>query len=233
MRTFECLRMRRFCRRVVHAFETSRTSRQKARHTIHRYDNVRTDMPYEAQTRATQPSGQSKPASVPGGWQAAAIAALSALLIRYWAKQSHSELRADERDNVSRVTDVSPQDLPGALDTVAGTPRQLAQFRDHDACSRRLAWVTLVRAPGQPPGRIRLRSGSYISPAFELLETPVRVAFPYPAPYATGHGVISVIGATAAAVVALTPPWHVPAQAGVEVRKVNWTPGGVCPGIDK
>lgn len=190
-------------------------------------------MPYEAQTRATQPGGQTKPASVPGGWQAAAIAALSALLVLYWARQTHSVPRLDDRDNISRITDVSPQDLPAALNTVAGTLRQLAQFRDHDACSRRLAWVTMARAPGQPPGRIRLQSGSYISPAFELLETPVRVAFPYPAPYATGHGVISVIGATTAAVVALVPPWHVPAQAGVEARKVNWPPGGLCPGTDK
>ena len=197
------------------------------------YDNVGTEMPSESQTRAMPSDKQSKPTSVPGGWQAVLIAALSALLIGYWARQNQSAPRLDDKDNVSRVADVAPQDLPAALDTVAGTPRQLAQFREHDACGRRLAWVTMVRAPGQATGRIRLQSGSYISPAFELLEAPVRVALPYPAPYATGHGVISVVGATAAAVVALTPPWHVPAQAGMQAREVTWTPSGVCPGANK
>ena len=190
-------------------------------------------MPSEVQTRAMPPGKQSKPASMPGRWQAAVIAALSALLVGYWARQSHSALRPEGTGNVSRVADVAPQDVPAALDTMAGTPRQLAQFRERDACGRPLAWVTIVRAPGQAPGRIRLQSGSYISPVFELMETPVRVALPYPAPYATGHGVISVVGATTAAVVALTPPWHVPAQAGVETREVTWTPAGACPGANK
>ncbi len=190
-------------------------------------------MPYEVQTQARTSGGQSKPAGVPGGWQAAAIAALSALLIGYGARQTRSVPLPEGTDNISRVADVSPQDFLAALDTVAGTPRQLAQFRDRDACGRRLAWVTMVRAPGQPSGQIRLQSGSYISPVFELMETPVRVALPYPAPYPTGHGVISVVGATTAAVVALSPPWHVPAQAGVETRTVTWTPASVCPGADK
>ena len=190
-------------------------------------------MPYDVQTGAMPAGGQSKPANVPGGWLASLIAAFSALLVVYWVRQTHIAPRFDDKANISSVTDVSPGDLQAALDTVAGTPRQLAQLRERDACGRRLAWVTIMRAPGQAPGRIRLRSGSYYSPPFDLLETPVRVALPYPAPYETGRGVISVVGATTAAVVALIPPWHVPAQAGVEARNVTWTPVGVCPNANK
>ena len=187
-------------------------------------------MPSEVQARDTPSGKQSQPARVPGAWQAAVIAALSALLVAYWARQDESAPRPEQEGSVSRVAGVAPQDMAAALNTVAETNRQLAQFRERDACGRLLAWVTIVRAPGQAPGRIRLQSGSYISPAFDLMETPVRVALPYPAPYATGHGVISVLGATAAAVVALTPPWHVPARAGEETRAVTWTPAAACPG---
>ena len=187
-------------------------------------------MPTEDQARASLPGERSQPVRLPGAWQAAVIAALSALSVGFWAGRADPAPGPEGRATVSRVADVTPQDLPAALDTVSGTPQQLAQFRERDACSRRLAWVTVVRAPGQPPGRIRLQSGSYFSPVFDLLDTPVRVAIPYPAPYPTGHGVISVVGATSAAVVALNPPWHVPAQAGVETREVTWTPGDGCPG---
>ena len=190
-------------------------------------------MPSETQIHGLPPGRQGQPPSVPGGWQAAVIAALSALLAGYGASQVHGKSRPDSKGGESRVAEVAPQDLAAALNTVAGTPQQLAQFRDHEACGRRLAWVTVARAAGQAPGRIRLQSGSYISPVFELGDAPVRVALPYPAPYATGHGLIVVVGATTAAVVALTPPWHVPAQAGVKAQKVTWTPNGICPGADK
>jgi hypothetical protein len=190
-------------------------------------------MPSEYQTRAALSVRQSRPASLPGGWQAFLIAALAALLAGYWARQGDSAPRPEGRDGLSRVAEVAPEDVPAALDTLSAAPEQLAQFRKRAACSRRLAWVTVVRAPGQAPGRIRLQSGGYVSPAFDLLDTPVRVAIPYPAPYPTGHGVISVIGTTTEAIVALTPPWRVPAQAAVQAREVSWTPAGECPGAGK
>ena len=183
----------------------------------------------EDQVGASLPGNQGNPARLPGGWQAALIAALSALLIGYLGRPGDNAPRSEGRPNVSRVAEVAPADLPAALDTVSGTPQQLAQLAERDSCSRRLAWVTLVRAPGQPTGRIRLRSGNYVSPAFDLTETPVRIALPYPAPYPAGHGTISVVGATTDAMVALTPPWHVLAQAGTDAREVTWTPAPSCP----
>lgn len=183
----------------------------------------------EDQAGASLPRQQGKPARLPGGWQAAAIAALSALLAGYLGRPGGNAPRTEGKPSISRVAEVAPSELPAALGTLSGTPRQLAQMAERDSCGRRLAWVTLVRAPGQPSGRTRLQSGSYVSPSFELIDTPVRVAIPFPAPYPSGHGTISVLGTATGAIVALTPAWHVAAQDGMQAREVSWTPAAGCP----
>jgi hypothetical protein len=183
-------------------------------------------MPTDVETRAA-PTGTGRATkAVPGLGIGVLVAALSALGFGYAAQASHGAAAAAD---VARLAEVAPQDIPAALETVEGTPARLARFKDLKACNARLAWVTVMRAPGQPAGRIRLQSGRYVSPGFELTEAPVRVALPYPAPYATGRGTISVLGATSDAIVALTPAWHVPAQGGAHAHQVTWTPVGACP----
>jgi hypothetical protein len=115
------------------------------------------------------------------------------------------------------------------LETIDAPRDQLDRFRQPASCGNHLAWIVIAREPGQPTGRIRLQSGTYISPAFDLTDTPVRVALPYPAPYATGHGTISVLGSTTDASVALVPAWHVAARAQWAARTVSWTPAETCP----
>lgn len=183
-------------------------------------------MPNDMEARATPAGARSASKAVPGMGTAVLVAGLSALGFGYWAEASPSAAAATD---VARMAEVSPQDVPAALDTVEGSAGQLARFKDPEACNARLAWVTVMRGPGQPAGRIRLQSGSYKSPVFELTEAPARVALPYPAPYAAGRGAISVIGTTSDAIVALTPPWRVRAQGGAQVRQVTWTPVGPCP----
>jgi hypothetical protein len=164
---------------------------------------------------------------VPGAGAAAIIAIASGLLGGYWAWPKPS---APSSGAASRIEEVSQGDLDGALGTIAVPPEQVERFRERDACGRKLAWVTVVRAPGvSAPGRIRLQSGRYVTPAFDLTDVPVRVAIPYPAPYPSGHGTIMVVGATIDATVALSPPWHVQAQAGPQPRQVTWKPSGDCP----
>jgi len=72
-------------------------------------------------------------------------------------------------------------------------------------CSVPLAQVAIWKIPGASGGAIRIRSGSYISPVFTLTDAPQRVAIPFPAPYASGQGVISVEGAANGAVIGLRP----------------------------
>ena len=90
-----------------------------------------------------------------------------------------------------------------------------------------------MRSPGQPDGRIRLQSGSYFSPAFELTDRPVRVAVPYPAPYAAGRGTMAVLGATTSAIVALRPAWAVVAGRPAQTRNVTWQPSGRCLALER
>ena len=154
------------------------------------------------------------------------VAGLSALGFGYRAQASRSEAAAAD---AARLAEVAPQDMTAALGTVEEAPVRSAWSKDPTACDARLAWVTLMLDPGQPAGRIRLQSGNYLTPVFQLTEAPVRVALPYPAPYAAGRGTISVLGATSDAVVALTPPWRVPARGRAHARQVTWTPVGACP----
>lgn len=177
---------------------------------------------------ATRPGTRAKPASLPGAWPAAVVVALSAVVFGVWARPGAEAPATSFAPGASVVAEVAPQDLDAALDTVSGSAEQLAQLRK-TACDHPLAWVTIMRAPGQPPGQIRLQSGPYVSPGFALGETPVRVALPFPGPYAAGHGTIAVLGTTARAVVSLLPAWHVPAREGVQVREVTWRPREGCP----
>ncbi len=181
-------------------------------------------MPTDVKTRARQAGARNATTAVPGLGMAAFAAGLSALGFGYWAQASRGAAA-----DVARMAEVAPQDMQEALATVEGTPAQMALFKDPKACSARLAWVVVKRDRGQPAGRIRLQSGSYFSPSFELTEVPVRVALPFYAPYATGRGTISVLGTTSDAIVTLTPPWRVPAQGGAHAREVTWTPAGPCP----
>ncbi len=178
---------------------------------------------------ASQSQTQGPPARVPGAWAAAIIAIISALITGYLARPDGKAADSTAPPGNSRLADVGPDEIGAALATLAVSPEQAAQFRAREACRRKLAWVTIAGQPHQPTGRIRLQSGRYMSPAFELTDVPVRVALPYPAPYPTGHGTIAVVGTTSDANVALTPPWPVAAQQGFQSREVTWTPLGACP----
>lgn len=127
----------------------------------------------------------------------------------------------------SRLVEVAPADVPAALGTLSGSGGVLERLRRQRGCEA-LAVVTLAAPPGRPPARVRLRSGSYYSPAFILTATPVRVAVPFPAPLEAGYGTLSVLSDGGEAVVALSPPWHLPPSPGEASRNVTWRPGAAC-----
>ncbi len=168
------------------------------------------------------------PAGVPGASAAALIAIISALITGILAQPKAEATDGAVPQGISQLAEVPADEIGAALETVALSPEQDAQFRARAACRLKLAWVTIARLPNQPAGRIRLQSGRYVSPAFDLTDVPVRVALPYPAPYPTGRGTIAVVGTSSDANVALTPPWRVAAQQGLQSREVTWTPSGAC-----
>jgi hypothetical protein len=155
------------------------------------------------------------------------IAVISGIMSWFWLGSGRANLPAP---NMSELTEVPESDIPGALTTMGPPNPGLAQFREaqEGRCRRPLAWVSLQSVPGEPPSHIRLISGTYFSPVFEVTAVPVRVALPYPAPYETGHGVLTAIDVGGSATVALLPAWRVAAQDGRASRVVTWHPVNNC-----
>jgi hypothetical protein len=96
-----------------------------------------------------------------------------------------------------------PGDINAALPTLdPGTSK--AAVDDAKNCKAPLAWVTLTQRSGHG-GMVRVRSGSYVSPPVKLTPAPQRIAVPYPAPYPTGRGVLTLVGEADQVGLFLTP----------------------------
>src|ERR1700742_206569 len=147
-----------------------------------------------------------------GLWAAASATVLSAILCSLWLMSGVSANSALDNDGSavgSELAQVEPQDIEGALTTMDGPPTALARFKEGaGGCTVPLAWIIVSPATGQHGQAIRLRSGHYFSPDFVLPGGPVRIAIPYPAPFETGHGTLTVLHTGGNATVALRPAWH-------------------------
>ncbi len=122
---------------------------------------------------------------------------------------------------------VATADLAGAAVTLDPAVSQQA-VSDAKACKLPIAWVTLARLPGGTGGMVRIRSGSYLSPAFAVSDTPQRVAIPFPAPYETGRGVLWMVGEAKGLDVRLYPGWSAASLDGAAPINVVWTPKDPC-----
>ncbi len=158
------------------------------------------------------------------------VAAISGVACWFWLTAGLASQSNATAPNVSDLAEVGEPDIAGALTTTSLPNAALAQFREakDGGCRRPLAWVSLVSPPGEPPSRIRLISGTYYSPIFQVSETPVRVAVPFPAPYETGHGTLTAIDVGGSATISLLPAWRVSAQEGKATRAVTWRPVTNC-----
>ncbi len=96
-------------------------------------------------------------------------------------------------------------------------------------CKAPLASVTLQAATGSAQQRIRIRSGSYLSPWLLLGDAPRRMAIPFPAPYATGRGEITVEAVTSPITLWLVPARSVGPEAGSDRIPVVWNTSNPCP----
>jgi hypothetical protein len=122
---------------------------------------------------------------------------------------------------------LAPTDITAALPTLDPATSKAA-VEDAKSCKAPLAWVTLVKWPGSRGGMVRISSGSYLSPPFQLTDAPQRIAIPYPAPYPTGRGVLSLVGDAEEVWFYLTPGWFVQTLKGTASINVHWTPGNPC-----
>jgi hypothetical protein len=168
----------------------------------------------------------------PGAWMALVSSLLSGWACWVWLMpQLIGELRpgAEATAVTSELAEVADSDLADALSTTGLPAATTASLRQSPrSCTERLAWVTLVRGRGQSPETVRLRSGNYFSPVLKLPATPVRVAIPFPGPYASGEGNLTVLGADAGLTVALTPAWSILPNTSSAMHRVTWRPSEDC-----
>lgn len=119
-----------------------------------------------------------------------------------------------------------PGDITAALPTLdPGTSK--AAVDDAKNCKVPLAWVTLTQRNGHG-GMVRVRSGQYLSPPIKLTAAPQRVAIPYPAPYPTGRGVLTLVGEADQVGFYLTPG-GVHDVNGTYPVNVRWQVRNPCP----
>jgi hypothetical protein len=157
-------------------------------------------------------------------------AVIFGVLCWFWLTSGRANAVKSIAPNTSDLTEVEDPEIAGALTTMSLSNAALAKFREgkDGECRRPLAWVSVVSAPGEPPSRVRLISGTYYSPTFDVSATPVRVALPFPAPYETGHGTLTAIDVGGSATISLLPAWRVSAQDGKTTRAVTWHPVKNC-----
>ena len=108
--------------------------------------------------------------------------------------------------NASDLAIVATSDIAAAATTISpAVSSQLAAAAKE--CKVPLAHLTISKLPGTAGGTIRVRSGNYLSPPFQVTDTPQRVAVPFPAAYPVGKGVISIEGNGSGTSVSLYPAW--------------------------
>jgi hypothetical protein len=187
------------------------------------------DMTQDTETRRAVPRKKNRGAA-PGIALIIAITLISGVVCWFWLATGRANPLKPTTPNASDLTEVKEGELAGALTTMDVSNEVRAQFKEakEGGCRRPLAWVSLVSAPGEPPGHLRLISGTYISPVFEVSATPVRVAIPFPAPYETGHGALTAIDVGGTATISLLPTWRISAQDGKTTHTVTWHPVKSC-----
>jgi hypothetical protein len=119
-----------------------------------------------------------------------------------------------------------PGDINAALPTLdPGTSK--AAVDDAKNCKAPLGWVTLTQRNGHG-GMVRIRSGQYVSPPIKLTPVPQRVAVPYPAPYPTGRGVLTLLGEADQVGFYLTPGGIQDVNGAYSIN-VRWQVRNPCP----
>ena len=119
-----------------------------------------------------------------------------------------------------------PGDINAALPTLDPNTSKSA-VDDAKNCKAPLGWVTLTQVNGHG-GMVRIRSGNYVSPPIKLTPTPQRVAIPYPAPYPTGRGVLTLLGEADQVGFFLTPGGIHDVNGTYSVN-VRWQVKNPCP----
>jgi hypothetical protein len=131
-------------------------------------------------------------------------------------------------NGAARMDIVPTASLPEVQGTLS--PEQAARLTEEARrCREPLGRVTVWQSPTTAVGLISIVSGSYQSPRFTLTAAPRLIALPYPAPYATGKGVLTLVGDANDMVISLMPQRKIIDLKGTLPIPVWWTPAVGCP----
>jgi len=118
--------------------------------------------------------------------------------------------------------------LPQVQGTLA--PQQAAQLLEEARrCREPLARIAVWHSPGTRGGTISVVSRGYRSPPFVLTAAPSLIAIPYPAPYSSGRGQLTLVGEANDVIVALRPQYINQQLNSPALINVWWTPVEGCP----
>jgi len=155
-------------------------------------------------------------ARTPGLLPAAAITILATSITLAWLVIG-ATAQADADPGGAGASDLAPvaeRDLEDALGTLAGSPASLAQYRKGaDGCAAPLGWVAVSSVGPGSKGMVRIKSGGYFSPEFRI---------PYPAEYASGRGILTVLHGGSDLVLTLRPAWHIGGQGSMASHGIAW-----------
>jgi hypothetical protein len=122
---------------------------------------------------------------------------------------------------------VAQRDISAAATTLTQSAAG-PMVQEAESCKIPLGSVTITRGTADIGSTIRIRSGSYVSPYFTVTEAMQRIAVPYPAPYGSGSGTITIEGNAHGAIVGLTPARVLMDLPTAQTIPVVWRPVNPC-----
>jgi hypothetical protein len=187
-------------------------------------------MPDTAQS-PTAKSRQDTPktaASAKPGWRPAVFAAVGGLLMvaAVGLVLNNTDLNTGDAAQPT-LSSVAQRDLGEAATTLAPSAAG-GLVEDAQRCKVPLASMTISKGNAALGSTIRIRSGSYVSPYFNITDSTQRVAVPYPAPYGSGAGTIIIEGNATGAIVGLTPTKRIVELPGSQSIPVTWRVKNPC-----
>jgi hypothetical protein len=184
----------------------------------------------ESTSNNTAPAASQPVSGRTGSRRAAIVAATGALVILGaigWVLKS-ADLGVSSGDPAQpTVSFVAQGDLSAAATTLLPSAAG-ALIEDAQRCRVPLISMSIDRGTAPLGSIIRIRSGNYVSPYFSITDSTQRVAVPYPTPYGSGSGIMTVEGNAKGAIVGFNPTQTMVDLPGAKSIPVVWRAVSPC-----
>ena len=184
----------------------------------------------EATSKNTAPAASQPAPGRAGSRRAAIVAATGALVVLGaigWVLKS-ADIGVSSGDPAQpTVSFVAQGDLSAAATTLLPSAAG-ALIEDAQRCRVPLISMSIERGTAPLGSIIRIRSGNYVSPYFSITDSAQRIAVPYPTPYGSGSGIMTVEGNAKGAIVGFNPTQTMVDLPGAKSIPVVWRAVSPC-----